>query len=256
MRKKTNTKKQTRALYVTISCLLLGGCSGLMTQQETLARWHPNDRLHQSLSTSELRRIAEAGSIEAKFDLAVRLMEGDRVTKDEKEAVRTIEKVAEYGDPRAQYLLASAYISGRGKEKDETEGVNWLERSAQQGYFNSEYWYGYMLTRGRGVQAKNWREGLKWIRKAAQHGHGDAQATLGEAYENCRGGLHRDFDAAALWYRRAENMGGGSIMAGYNLRRLIDLGLVEWQEGDAGMAPIETVSLQSANFENCDQEKE
>ena len=44
------------------------------------------------------------------------------------------------------------------------------------------------------------------------------------------------------------------MAAQYNLRRLIDLGLVEWQEGDGGMAPIETVSLDRATFEPCGDE--
>ena len=110
MRTQKIAETKITALYITISSLFISGCSGLMTQQTTLDKWHPNSSVHSSLSTSDLKRAAESGSTEAKFDLAVRLMEGDRVAKDQVQAVKTIEEVAKGGDPRAQYLLGSAYI--------------------------------------------------------------------------------------------------------------------------------------------------
>ena len=233
---------------------LLSSCASPKTYIEGLKRWRPNDESFQRMETPDLKVLAEEGSNEAKFSLAVRLMNGDRVGRDEERAVETIEDIAKAGDARAQYLLGSAYISGSGVPKDEAEGVKWLERSAKQGYPNGEYWYGYMLSRGRGTSSnkQNWHEGLKWIRRAAMNGHDDAQFTLGEAYESCRGGLPQDFEEAARWYRLADKSNNGHMLARFNLRRLIDLGLVGWQEGDTGAPPLTFVDMAQATFEDCE----
>ena len=43
--------------------------------------------------------------------------------------------------------------------------------------------------------------------------------------------------------------------ARFNLRRLIDLGLIEWQEGDGGTPPIELVDITQASFEPCSDDQ-
>lgn len=235
---------------------LLANCATQTDISANQEKWHPRDAYFQVLSTEELELEAEIGDREALFHLAIRLMNGDRIGRDEEKAVRVAREGAESGDAPSQYLLGAALAAGSGVPKDEAEAVKWFKKSAKQGYVTAEYWYGFMHSRGRGVEKVDWEEGLKWIRKAAEKGHEDAQATMGTAYDSCLGGMPRDFEKAAMWYRRADRSGRGHMMSRYNLRRLIDIGAVEWQEGDGGAPPIELVEIDRSYLDPCAYEQD
>ena len=230
--------------------VLLAACSSPKTQTESLSKWFPNRAFYQSLETDQLRLEAARGSQEARVRLAIRLMNGDRIERDIKQGADIFLELAADGDARAQYFLGVAHVQGAGVEKDDSKAVSWFRKSANQGYDMGQYWHGFMLSRGRGTAGKDWRTALKWFRKAASQGHGDAQFSLGEAYESCRGGLKRDYETAAKWYRRADGT-QDHMPARFNLRRLIDLGLIEWQECDGGLPPTEPIPLQPEYIRAC-----
>ena len=231
---------------------LLAGCATENTTADSNRKWHPRDGYFQTLDTTSLESQANVGDYEAVFHLAIRLMNGDRIGRDQQRAVEVVRKSAMSGDARSQYLLGAALTGGSGVPKDEYKAVSWFKKSAEQGYVSGEYWHGFMLSRGRGYSAPNWAEALKWFRRAANKGHEDAQAVLGEAHESCRGGLSRDFEKAATWYRRADRSGRGHMMSRYNLRRLIDIGAVEWREGDGGAPPIKLAKIDRSFLDPCD----
>lgn len=241
----------TRAIAFFATVLAaLSGCSSASTHQNRLDRWYPNRDFYEGLQIEELAVQAENGPAEARIEYATRLMNGDRTTRDSETAVIILRELSEDNDPRAQYFLGAAYFQGSGVKANPKKGLELMRQSAEANYDQGQYWYGYMISRGRGVPAPNWDVAIPWFRKAARQGHPDAQFSLGEAIESCRGGLRRDFDQAAHWYRKA---GGeqGHIIALYNLRRLIDLGLVEWQKGDPGEAPEEFIELREDHFQPC-----
>ncbi|MFL2770085.1 MAG: tetratricopeptide repeat protein [Rhodospirillaceae bacterium] len=240
-----------RLIITFLACAVLSGCATQTFITNSQKRWHPREVYFQEINTDELESKANNGDSQAKFYLAIRLMSGDRIQRDEIRAVGIIKGDAIAGEAPAQYLLGAALAAGTGISVNETEAIDWFRKSAEQGYVSGEYWYGFMLTRGRGVEA-NWSEGLKWIRQAAEKGHEDAQFTIGEAFDSCRGGLPRDFEKAAMWYRRADLSGRGHMGARFNLRRLIDTGLTEWKEGDGGTPPIQLEKIPVSAVSGCD----
>lgn len=246
----SSTNSLTQSIAVLIVSAVLSGCATESTLQQSNAKWHPRESYFQSLDMDSLEQAARDGDSEASFQLAIRLMNGDRIGRNPERAVAVVRERAHDGDPRAQYLYGAALTSGSGIEMNESEAVKWFKKSAEQGYVSGEYWHAYMLSRGRGYDQPDWNEALKWFKRAARKGNFDAQATLGTAYEECRGGLERDYEKAAEWYRKAAR-DGEHMMARYNLRRLIDIGAVEWQEGDGGAPPIELEKVDPSFFEPC-----
>lgn len=230
--------------------LSMSACSTDRTEQETLQLRFPNQDLHQAMTTDELGNAAQS-SDEAALELGIRLMNGDRTDRDLDRGYEIFKSLAEAGDARAQFFLGTAYVQGAGVEPDETIAVNWFEKSAEGGYDMGQYWYAFMLSRGRGVAGEDWKTAMKWFLKAAKQGQTNALFSMGEIHESCRAGLDRDFDRAANWYRRADGP-QDSMAARFNLRRLIDLGLVEWQPGDPGEAPEILVNMDEASFTVCE----
>lgn len=241
----------TRVIVFFAAILLtLSGCSSISTQRDSLDKWYPKREFYEALQLSELAAEAEDGPAEARIEYATRLMNGDRTVRDVDTAISILRELSQESDPRAQYFLGAAYFQGAGVEINGEKGLELLRQSAEANYDLGQYWYGYMLSRGRGVPAPNWNEAISWFLKSARQGNADAQFVLGEAVESCRGSLKRDFHQAATWYRGA-NIEQQHTLALYNLRRLIDLGLVEWQEGDPGKIPEEFVKLEQNYFQPC-----
>ena len=82
---------------------------------------------------AELLKRAESGDATAQWELGCCYKLGDRVGKDEKEAVKWWTKSAEQGFAKAQFLLGGCYEMGKGVAKDEKEAVKWYTKSAEQG---------------------------------------------------------------------------------------------------------------------------
>ncbi len=246
---KINISRTLSALATILLGLTMSACSTDRTEQETLQLWFPNQGLHQAMTTSELGDAAQS-SDEATLQLGIRLMNGDRTERDLDRGYKIFKSLAEAGDHRAQFFLGTAYVQGAGVEADEAIATDWFKKSAEGGYDMGQYWYGFMLSRGRGVDGEDWKTAIKWFRKAAKQGHPNALFSMGEIYESCRAGVDRDFEQAASWYRRADGP-QDNMAARFNMRRLIDLGLVEWQPGDPGEAPVALVGMDDASFTAC-----
>lgn len=245
-----NHSKTLLSIAIILLSLTISACSTSRTEQETLQLWFPNQGLHQVMTVEELKAAAQSSN-EATIQLGIRLMNGDRIERDLDSGYEIFKSLAEDGDARAQFFLGTAYIQGSGVEADEAIAVEWFKKSAYGGYDMGQYWYGFMLSRGRGVDGEDWRTAMKWFLKAAKQGHSNALFSMGEIYESCRAGLDRDFDQAASWYRRADGP-QDNMPSRFNLRRLIDLGLVEWQPGDPGEPPVTLVSMDQASFTACE----
>lgn len=226
-------------IAVIATALILGACAAPMTMREkSEAKWDPHHEYYSALSVEELEKEADTGSRDALLEIGIRLINGDNIPRDESRAVQIFSNLSAQNDWRATYLLGSAYIQGAGVEKDEIKGVELLRESAEAGYPMSEFWYGFMLSRGRGVDAVDWNEAIVWFLKAAKNGHPGAQFSMGEALSSCHGGIEPNFEEAAKWYRKAIKQ--KEMFARYNLERLIGLGLVEWKEGDPGSPPTDS----------------
>lgn len=123
----------------------------------------------------DLRARADAGEVEAQFELARRYTTGANGTpKDAAEAARWFRLAAEQGSPHAQVNLAGIYEEGRGVPRDDAEAVNWLVKAADQGHPRATYKLGERFHQGRGVPRSR-VIAYMWLDRAAKAGSPAAQ---------------------------------------------------------------------------------
>ena len=152
------------------------------------------------------------------FDLGVRYLNGDGVTKDSNTALEIFYKAAGKGDAAAMYNVATAFLTGQGFIKDEPQGLEWLRKSAEKHYAFAEYWLGFYIYHGRAGMAPDPAAALPWLEKAAMKDHSGAQYLLGQASDHGEG-TPKDAKLAAYWYRR-------SIKSAHNPLATISLGFL------------------------------
>ena len=135
---------RVRKLHATLSLVLLGVLNVL--GQEAAA---PPPNGHQQ-SVAELQQRAEAGNVEAQYNLAVRYSSGRGVPQNDAEALTWFRKSAESGHAPAQVTLGLIYREGsRGVKKDPEHAVDWFRKAANQGDPNGQSELGFMYARRR-----------------------------------------------------------------------------------------------------------
>ena len=82
---------------------------------------------------ADIRAKADKGDAVAQFYLGFCYYKGQRVAKDEAEAVKWYRKAAEQNDAEAQNNLGDCYANGQGVEKDYVEGYKWSLLAVGQG---------------------------------------------------------------------------------------------------------------------------
>ena len=92
-------------------------------------------------------RVTVQTHMEAKTELARRLLEGDGVDQDEAKAVSLLEDCVVHGDAGAMVMLAKCYALGCGIEQDAEHAETLMTEAAEKGngeaisfLFLSEYW--------------------------------------------------------------------------------------------------------------------
>jgi enhanced entry protein LpnE len=184
------------------------------------------------MDLAQVQLLAKAGDSNAIIDLATRYGTGKGVSKDGKKALSLLSEAAAKGNTQGLFLTGAAYANGLVGPKDQIQARKWYERAAAAGNMNGEYWLGMVIGQGLDGNKPNWHDGINWLEKAAGHGHSDAAFELGWVYET--GALGRpDVEEAAKWYRLATSKVLNQ-KAQFNLRSMIDMGLIAWQPGDPG----------------------
>ena len=90
------------------------------------------------------------------------------------EALEKLHEQAEAGDMDAQYNLGILYYNGEGAPQDYVQAMNWFHLAAQQGDADAQFNLGIMIGRGEGVK-KDPKISLQWFQKAAEQGHAEAK---------------------------------------------------------------------------------
>jgi len=155
----------------------------------------PADKTTSSVAVDpdRLRGQAEAGDMQAQFELGRRLDTGDGVRKSLKESFRWYKAAADQGHIEACVAVARAYWSGRGLEKEPFDEDTFAEKFRER-----------------------WQVVTHYARKPAELGHAEAMFLLGESlwYEDSdhweahqkRGEDLRD-EEWVLWRLRAVEAG-------------------------------------------------
>jgi uncharacterized protein len=159
---------------------------------------------------------AEAGSIDAQFDLGRRYLNGEGAPHDEAEGARWILKAAEAGSLIAQKEASRLYREGVGVDTDPAQAFFWQHKAAEQGDSEAEYEVGLMYRVGQGVM-RDFSAASHWARRAAEQGHVQAQYYLGTLYANGQGVPLNDREAAR-WFRYAALQGDANAQLNLGIK--------------------------------------
>jgi TPR repeat protein len=118
--------------------------------------------------------------------------------------------LAEQGSTDAQYGLAIMLEKGQGTEKNPLEAFDWYLRAAEAGDANAQFMVAVYYSRGV-VEAPTRMERLHWYYKAAKQGHTAARIFLAQTiYEG--NGTPKDNILAYFWAQRAtENVDAATL---------------------------------------------
>jgi TPR repeat protein len=163
-----------------------------------------------------LQKAAEAGSLEAMYDLSDCYADGEGVDKNMPLAIKWVTKAADAGYVKAQAALGGAYFEGMegldqnyalsekyfllAAQKDNSEAqaalsllyiemeeyekaMLWARKAAQMEQSMAFLALGRIYDEGLGVNVDH-KEGLKWFEKAADKGDANAQNVVGNIYLN------------------------------------------------------------------------
>lgn len=97
------------------------------------------------------RPLAEAGHVDAQFNLALMYDNGTGVTRNLHTAAMWYRRAAEAGDRTAQSYLGEMYAKGQGVEQSFEQSAEWYEKAALKGDALSQYNLGILYASGKGV---------------------------------------------------------------------------------------------------------
>lgn len=112
-------------------------------------------------------------------------------------AMTLMRPAAEAGGLEAQYNVAAMFDEGEGVAQDHVEAAKWYRLSAEQGLSLAQYRLGIMYARGEGV-AKDSAEAFRWYRQAAEQSHYGAQMQVG-VYYRLGEAVPEDLVQAYMW---------------------------------------------------------
>ena len=147
---------------------------------------------------------AEAGDVDAQYELGVMYLKGQGVEQDREQAVQWLQKASDGGS-----LQATSKLSRMQKQQDKFEQ---LAEKANSGDIEAQYEVAMMYLKGRGVR-KNSQQARKWLSKAAEQNDARAITRLGIVNYKGEGGS-RDYTRALGLFNRVADT---SVLAQYYL---------------------------------------
>jgi len=153
---------------------------------------------------SELESRAQAGDVEAQFQLGNCYFFGLGVPKKQIDGVAWYRKAAEAGHAEAQFNLGGCLWQGYGVEPNQLEAARWWRKSAGQNFAPAQISVGDCFLYGRGTE-KNEAEAVRWFQKAAEQEYPAALYRLGNCYLQGTG-VDRNIVEAMRYYRKAADL--------------------------------------------------
>ena len=200
------------------------------------AMYNSEKPTQQNNEITDLIHKAQAGDVDAQYDLGNRYLNGDGVEQDVEKAsywfqqntantkktqnnnasasyaamynnekptqqnneIADLIQKAQAGDAEAQCKLGVWYEKGQ----NYYEAVFWYKEAAEQGHADAQNNLGECYFYGHGVN-ENYNEAVKWFRKAAEQDNGKAQRYLGNCYV-LGAGVPQDYEKAEMWHDKAK----------------------------------------------------
>ena len=159
-----------------------------------LAAWHP---VHGQPTFEERLSKAQAGDVQAQFNLGSAYDSGIGVAANSAEAEKWYRRAAEAGHAEAQNSLGSLLQT----RKDYSEAYSWYGRAAAQGHVFGTHNLAYLIDLGLGV-TQDRRKAVELYMRAAEQGWAESMWNLANTYG---AGLlgQKDLLLACVWTYRA-----------------------------------------------------
>ncbi|MGB3501838.1 MAG: tetratricopeptide repeat protein [Mesorhizobium sp.] len=151
-----------------------------------------------------MQAAADAGNLLAQFNLAQMII--GREPGSVGTAIDYYEKAAKGGLPDAQYAMAQVYANGTGgRPVDDVEARRWMALAAQRNFDSAQVELGSWMVEGKGGP-RDMKAGFGWIRRAALGGNVAGQNRLAKLYVEGLG-VDPDIIEGAAWYVVAKRAG-------------------------------------------------
>lgn len=236
---------RTSLVTFLICCMALSGAARAADDEEAAGRARAIDpRPEAHMTLAELEQRTAAGDLKAQAELGSRYGLGYGVEANLPKAIELLSAAAAKGGADAQFFLASAYAAGQGVPQNEFQAFALYEQAANQGHAGGNYMVANMIAFGRAGISPSWSGAMPHLWAAAVQGYPPAMFLLGAAYEDGKAGVV-NARAAAYWYRRYLSV-LQDPQAIFNLRRIIDIGAIPYEDGDPGDPPARTPSAAQA----------
>ena len=115
---------------ILISLLTLATAVGAADFAAGLAAWQKGD---YAAALKEWRPLAEQGSRDAQYNVALAYEEGKGVPQNYAEAAKWIARAANQGQVEAQHDLGAMYGRGEGVKRDYVQAYKWMSICAAKG---------------------------------------------------------------------------------------------------------------------------
>ncbi|HSY69445.1 MAG TPA: tetratricopeptide repeat protein [Edaphobacter sp.] len=165
---------------------------------------------------TQVRTLAERGSIRDEIVLAGDYFMGKGVKQDPKMAAYWYEKAAGHGNPEAQNQIGYFYQAGIGVPQDSKRALHWYQLSASSGFAKAKVNLAIVYLHGTGVP-KNGDLAVQLLTQAFQQGNGTAATYLGDFYY-FGVAVKEDKIVAERWFESALKL--HDPLAAYNLGSL------------------------------------
>jgi len=139
--------------------------------------------IHPTLASSPEATPSESTSTSAQstYDSAVKLLHGDKESKDPEKALDLFRKANELGHAEAPSAIGYFYTTGLVVEKNDIVAAEWFQKGSDRGSVMAKFNLGRFYLDGKGGLSGR-EKGIALMEEAASSGSEDAQAALAEIY--------------------------------------------------------------------------
>jgi len=153
-----------------------------------------------------LQREANAGNLEAQYQLGRMYDIGDKLERDPQKAITWYTSAANQGYDEAQYRLALVYLYGLGTTRNLSKGEELLTKAAKQNHPVAKEMLPIYLANRSGNTTTS--IALSWYLEKIATGNSEGNFGVGYMYEN-GWGLNPNESEAKKWYAVARMAGSG-----------------------------------------------
>jgi TPR repeat protein len=118
-------------------------------------------------------------------------------------ALKEWQPLADGGSPDAQYNIALLYVDGKGVARNYEEAVKWFERAANQGHVKAQHNLGAMFAVGEGVK-RDYVQAYKWMSVCAAKGDGGCASQRDQLEKKLKGSKLAEAQRQATEWKPAE----------------------------------------------------